>query len=251
MTTSCEFQTLKPHATDVELAMEQEAAQKYCRNNPEIIRQLSDPWECPLDFLPWLAWSLSVDVWNDRWPEQTKRMVCANSLTMHQHKGTEGGLEDALAAMGVRVEIVEWHEKQPEGERGTMDLTLWVNDNINPDAAVMIDSQMIRDLVDTVDKTKRLSIHYTFTVGVEMTTGLGLGFSAGEVSQLTHVDAMHTQHNINASPFQLSLGSSIEAAQLLRMDAAITRTEITAQPFIQTIASSVECRQLTHIEMYV
>ena len=211
---ACDFQTLKPHPTDVEIAMERESAQKYCRNNPEIIRQLSDPWECPIEFLPWLAWSLSVDVWNERWPEQTKRAVTANSLSLHAHKGTAGGLEDALFSLGVRPEILEWHEQVPEGERGTMSLTLWVTENINPDSPVMIDSKMVRDLLFAIDSTKRLSVHYTFGIGVEMSASVGIGLSA-ELASFQRVSAEMDDVRINPGPASVGIGLSAELAILI------------------------------------
>ena len=204
---ACEFKTLKPHPTDVELAVEQESAQKYCRNNPELIRQLSDPWECPIEFLPWLAWSLSVDVWNERWSEQAKRTVCEHALPAHAHKGTQGGLEDALSSLGVRVEITEWHEQVPEGVRGTMSLMLWINENVNTESSMMIDGVMINDLLATIDSTKRLSIHYTFSMGVESVASVGVGLSA----QLGAVSLVSAKSSASAVSRPVGLVSGLSA----------------------------------------
>ena len=252
MTTPCtDFKSLLPSPSDHELALEKVSREKYCAANPDVIRTLLDPATCPVELLPLLAYSLSVNVFKARWPEQTRRAVCANSLNVHVHNGTIEGIDQALEALGVRAEITEWWQQVPEGKPGTMDLKLWVNDNINPDADVMIDSELIRDLVATIDNTKRKSIHYKFTVGVELTTGSTVGLSAGEVSQLIRADAFHTKTHIKARPFDLTMGASVEVSHLHRLEAAFTRSEVKPQSFIQAMASSVELRQLTHIEAHV
>ena len=46
------------------------------------IAVLWDPWQCPAEVLPYLAWALSVDVWRTDWPEKVKRRVVANSLAV-------------------------------------------------------------------------------------------------------------------------------------------------------------------------
>lgn len=251
MTACSDFKSLLPSPSAHELALERVSREKYCAADPDVIRTLLNPETCPAELLPLLAYSLSVNVFNPRWPEQTQRAVCANSLNVHVHNGTLEGIDQALDALGVRAEITEWWQQVPEGKPGTMDLMLWVNDNINPDSAVMVDSEMIRDLVTTINNTKRLSIHYQFSIGAELSTGLTTGLSAGEVSQLVRADACHTKTQVNARPSDCRIGSSVEVSQLHRIEAAATRTEVKPRLFYQTMASSVECRQLTHIEAHV
>jgi hypothetical protein len=53
------------------------------------IRDLWNPEKCPEEFLPYLAWSFSVDIWNEAWPTEKKRDVIANSVSDHKIKGTE------------------------------------------------------------------------------------------------------------------------------------------------------------------
>lgn len=64
---------------------------------------IADLWSadrCPEAFLPFLAWSFSVDDWDPAWPEATKREVIAASVEVHRHKGTLWSVRRALAAMG-------------------------------------------------------------------------------------------------------------------------------------------------------
>jgi phage tail P2-like protein len=62
------------------------------------IQDLWDPWRCPSELLPFLAWAVSVDVWSNDWSEARKRAVVAASPAVHRVKGTLGAVRRALAA---------------------------------------------------------------------------------------------------------------------------------------------------------
>ncbi|WP_163832169.1 phage tail protein I [Spartinivicinus ruber] len=68
------------------------------------------PDTCPANCLPWLAWALSVDEWDEAWEEPTKRNVIKASIEVHRHKGTLGAVKKALAATGVDITVTEWFE---------------------------------------------------------------------------------------------------------------------------------------------
>lgn len=84
-----------------------------------IIDTLWNPFECPLEFLPFLAWALSVDVWDNGWPEAVKREVIAASPEVHRRKGTVFAVKRSLEALGVNAVVREWHLQEPVGRRGT------------------------------------------------------------------------------------------------------------------------------------
>ncbi|WP_210246594.1 phage tail protein I [Methylobacterium sp. WL120] len=67
------------------------------------IKHLWDPWKCHIDDLPYLAWSMSVDLWNDKWDETKKRQVVADSLALHRLKGTEEGIRRHIAVVGSKL----------------------------------------------------------------------------------------------------------------------------------------------------
>jgi phage tail P2-like protein len=67
-----------------------------------------NPTTCPAALLPWLAWALSVDDWDEDWPEAVKRDVIRRSAEVHRLKGTRAGVRLALDAAGYGdAEIVE------------------------------------------------------------------------------------------------------------------------------------------------
>ena len=161
-------QLLPYNATQLEKNIEQVLANKYLDVDALVIKKLSDPDNCPVEFLPWLAFAESVDVWNDGWPEDTKRAVIANAKLAHQHKGTDGGLQDALNALGVNVRITPWYKMQPEGDVGTADITLFFASSFNTTGSTLFDSAILDNVKQTIDSHKRLSMHYTLNVGIEL-----------------------------------------------------------------------------------
>ena len=64
------------------------------------LRELVQPHAVPAPHLPWLAWGLSVDLWDKDWPEEKKRARTARSLPFHAIKGTQTAIAEALAVMG-------------------------------------------------------------------------------------------------------------------------------------------------------
>lgn len=130
------------------------------------IATLWDPWKCPLDVLPFLAWALSVDMWRADWPENVKRRIVASSLSVHRRKGTRSAVEQALRDLGVTVDLVEWFQTTPPAERGTFDVTAWANENITSEPGYL--NQALYDqLRQTINNAKNTRSHYTFKVGAK------------------------------------------------------------------------------------
>ena len=99
---------LPPNATKLEKAVSLTGRERIAAV-PVPLDTLFDPWRCPVTHLPWLAWAVSVDVWDDAWPEAVKRKAIAGSIEVHRRKGTVGSLRRALAAQGYQVNILEHH----------------------------------------------------------------------------------------------------------------------------------------------
>ena len=80
-----------------------------------IIDVMWDPYNCPAEFLPYLAWALSVDVWDEEWSEQIKRNVIAASPMVHRLKGTRYAVETALGSIGFSATIKNGGRANPLG----------------------------------------------------------------------------------------------------------------------------------------
>lgn len=81
---------------------------------------VSDLWNadrCPEPLLVHLAYSLSVDHWDDAWPLEYRRAVCRESIWVHRHKGTPGAVKRHLKALGFGdVAIFEAREQALYGD---------------------------------------------------------------------------------------------------------------------------------------
>lgn len=100
------FKSLLPrNRTAVELQLEQTLAVKHSLDT-DIIRKLHEPSECPMALLPWLAFALSLDEWDDNWSEAVKRQYISDSIVIHKHKGTAYAIKTALQALGYESVII-------------------------------------------------------------------------------------------------------------------------------------------------
>jgi phage tail P2-like protein len=103
---------LPNNATSVERALESQSFR--LDEMPVEIAKLWTPATCPEAFLPWLAAGLSVDDWDSRWFEATKRAYLAASIDIHRHKGTVGAIKRKLAVLGYGDAILSEYSSLPK-----------------------------------------------------------------------------------------------------------------------------------------
>lgn len=76
--------------------------------DPDVIRTLWNADTCPPEFLPYLAWSLSVDFWELADSEEAQRELIRGAIQWHRKRGTPWAIKQALAAFGYPVlELIE------------------------------------------------------------------------------------------------------------------------------------------------
>jgi len=145
------FETLlPPNATPAERALEEATAR--IDNVPTPARRMWDPQTCPADLLPWLAWAFSVDEWDENWTEEQKRGAIASAYVVQRQKGTVGAVRQALAALGINLQIVEWFQESPPGPPYTFRIKMIV-DQTGADFTSM------PKLIAVVNSTKNLRSH--------------------------------------------------------------------------------------------
>lgn len=71
-----------------------------------LLAALWDPWRCEPQRLSSLAADLSVDIWDDAWPDEKKRSVIAAAPAMHRLKGTEEGIRRHVAVVDAELRQV-------------------------------------------------------------------------------------------------------------------------------------------------
>lgn len=89
---------LPPNASKLERVLEQ--ATSRVGAVPISLRPLWNARTCPVKLLPWLAYQLGVDEWDNNWPEAYKRDVIESAREVRRKKGTPGAIKRALAALG-------------------------------------------------------------------------------------------------------------------------------------------------------
>ena len=144
--------TLPPNTTPLERALA-----KACAALVDVPVPLRDLWSadrCPVALLPILAWSFSVDRWDDSWSEATKRATIKASRYIHQHKGTIAAVRRVVETLGYLIKITEWWQTQPRGQRGTFALEVGVLDT-------GITDEMFLEMERLIADAKPLSRHLT------------------------------------------------------------------------------------------
>jgi hypothetical protein len=92
---------LAGNATEYERVLASQVDRLLELNIP--IRELWNPWTCPENLLPYLAWALSVDLWDSEWPVTKRRSVIANAIAHHRLKGTLAGIETYLGLVDTKI----------------------------------------------------------------------------------------------------------------------------------------------------
>lgn len=89
------------------------------RDDLAFFERVSTLWnyeKCPEEFLPYLAWAVGVEVWDNikgETPEDVikqKREVIKRWLDIRKLKGTRASINKAFEAIGLVAEIKEWWE---------------------------------------------------------------------------------------------------------------------------------------------
>ncbi|MDK1287374.1 phage tail protein I [Pseudoalteromonas umbrosa] len=140
-----------------------------------LIASVWDPFLCPEALLPWLAWSVSVDEWDEAWNEVLKRQVINDSFAVHQVKGTPYALQKALDSLNIKTEIKEWWQGDnlEEVPRGTVQVWALINSNLDEQQQGMLTPQMLKRVRRIIEAVKRGSIHVDVQLGLSFSERLG------------------------------------------------------------------------------
>lgn len=92
-----------------------------------------DALVCQEALLPHLAWSRGVDYWGD-FPLATKRALINLMPANLRIRGTRAAINNAIAAFDTELELEEWWEQDPVGDRGTATATIADGSYLETDA---------------------------------------------------------------------------------------------------------------------
>lgn len=151
---------LPPNASQLDRAVEKLIAEQ-CGAIGQPHRALWTPETCPIDLLPWLAWSVGVQAWRSEWPEHIKRAIVRNSIAIQRRRGTLSSVRDAVQSFGASISIREWWQTTPKGTPHTFELVLTVGSEAAQNSATFVE-----DVVAEVNRVKPLRSHFTFIQGL-------------------------------------------------------------------------------------
>lgn len=156
---------LPPNSAPLERALAEVSAR--ISNIPVPIASIWNAATCPEPMLPLLASSLSVDVWDDTWPEAMKRETVASALEINRTKGTAASVMTALSAAGhPDAEVFERVDYQRHDGKITRNgiyrrggPSQWATFKVILNRATTID--LAEQVVRRITNSKRLSCHLT------------------------------------------------------------------------------------------
>lgn len=122
---------------------------------------------CPVPLLPWLAAAVSVDVWDETWPEAMKRQAISTSLEIHRKKGVGQAVLTALESAGhPDAELIERVDYQRHdgailrnGRYRRGGPSQWATFRVILNRATTID--LAEQIIKRINHSKRLSCHLT------------------------------------------------------------------------------------------
>ncbi|KAF7783669.1 hypothetical protein PRUB_a3501 [Pseudoalteromonas rubra] len=178
-----------------------------------LLRALWDPMLCPTPLLPWLAWSMSVDEWDEAWSEALKRQVIRDAFTVHQYKGTPYALQKALDSLNIATEIKEWWQSEgadiPSEEAmppGTIKVWALVNQNLDDHQQGLLTPQMLKKIHRVINAVKRGAIHVDLQLGIALSESVA---PVGAVqAPLNLIDHEATGLGITPDPTQGSVATA-------------------------------------------
>lgn len=169
---------LLPHnATAAERALAEAMAR--ISDVPIMAREVWNPDTIPSDLLPWLAWAFSVDEWDSNWSDEQRRATVKSAIAVQQVKGTVGAVREALAALGISIQVQEWFQQEPQAAPYTF--ALWMEADQTPVGQAGINAALA-----VVMNTKNLRSHLSGTrVNARSESRLRVGAVAGIGQQIT------------------------------------------------------------------
>lgn len=160
---------LPSNATPLELALDKVIETRLGAVDTPL-RALWSAQLCPPSLLPWLAWSLSIDQWDQSWPQALRRDRVASAIPVQRRKGTIEAIRRVITSFGGDFAIREWWQQSPRGTPHTFTLTLSLpaNGGSVPSAA------FVNSVVAEITATKPLRSHFDFVLAQNANGAIGL-----------------------------------------------------------------------------
>lgn len=202
---------LPPASTDLEKALEQIAFSLTDLSTP--VRDVWSPATCPIGLLPWLAWGVSIDLWDSSWSEARKRAAVADAIAFQRRKGTPASLRVVLDRIDPLIELVEWFDDRNTLAPYTfrLELPLRAQSSVVYNEALV--TQILRDIAQV--KPVRAQMFAVHRLRVDANAWLLSAAQAGGLTRLdSDADTQSAADPVWASFLQTADGEPIVTPQL-------------------------------------
>lgn len=165
---------LPPNATGLEKAVSLLGLR--VTNLPVPLLSLHRVDDCPVAYLPWLAWARRVEYWNPDWSATQKRQAIAQATTFNRQRGTRSSIEQLLDQVlgSTDYQLLAWHQLTPKGQPYTFSVR--IDD--------LLSIAQLAQIHSAVDATKSVRDQYSITATITQTS---LFYPAGAVVTGTRV----------------------------------------------------------------
>lgn len=232
------FKSLKTNPTPFEKHLEQVNAE--LRDYAPDYTALADPERCPLSFLPFLAWALSVDYWDESWTENIKREVCKQSIQIHREKGTIKSIKRTLSAVGIIANVNE-SKDTPKLAPHAFEIFASVSENLSKEGQSILSPTTYTLLSAMIDQVKPVRSYCEFYIGATFPANLDMAYVA-------HGHAI-TQQTAKAIPPKFSLASQwafVGNGQAIKQATAqIKKPELTPNIHLVFASNAISLCQFT------
>lgn len=231
---------LPPNATLQEKALS--TSIKRLGEVPVPIEMLWQADHCPLNLLPWLAWTLSVDEWDDTGNEAIKRQVIKSSVETHAIKGTRKSIRLVLEALGYESDIRAWYERKPKGEPYHFEVMAWRRRN------VPVIKDVIKRMNTLIDQVKSTRDHFQLSLTFNVDTGFYVSgikqrgmHTSDQTYQSAILQAPHLQQSLNTA----SVGYQVSTHSPDTLTSQLPRPILTLKPAFSAALRGYHINDLT------
>lgn len=169
---------LPPNATPLERALSVAPALSL-EQVPVAIDTLWNPWTIDASLLPWLAWQLSIDIWDSAWSEAEKRAAIADAIAFQRRKGTPASLRTVLDRFDPMIQIVEWFK-----DRETLDpYTFRLELPLLADSDIVYDDLTVAQILRDIAQVKPVRADFTAVYRMQADVQAWLVSAAGIAGQ--------------------------------------------------------------------
>lgn len=142
--------------------------ERFAQHEPRQAERARDATQSSADQLGHLAWSRGLDYWDSAWSEAQKREIISLTPLNLRRRGTIGAIKYSLAALAGELELVEWFDMTPVGDRCTGDCTIEAGSYVETDATAQ------QTIARVLGRESRGSMHWTLIAAVTSEPVLGI-----------------------------------------------------------------------------